>query len=700
MPHTYKYILILLLAVVAGGVFGQTFPTNPTYPGQQQQRPTFGRDTNLNKPAKVLTPDEELDSLRKREDHKKDTIIFNSKFIRVTTDALLNDSTQVFKLDTTLANFENYSPLYQPRHPYIGLGSLGLPARPLLFEPPKTIGFDVGQHMLDIYMLKPEDIQYYKARVPYTSLYLISGGQSEEIFKATQTQNINPQLNVGFNLNFSGPHGFYAHQNANDFSAAVFSWYESKSKRYNLLANLIFNNVKAPENGSPVGDEFNRGASASFDQIDDPTKLINSANNWTSAGFYIKQFYYIGKLDSAKKSKGDIWKVLPTQRVSYTFYYNTTAYKFLQNEPDPYHVFPDYYFSSTESKDSLTVQHIQNAFSYSFYLRGNSVGFIKNEAKIDLSLTQDIYHYQQFVADSTVSNTYGKIIQESKMQDNAFQDITLKGKIGYRFSNRILLDASLAQIAAGRDFGDYLYDAKITLAGNKKAGKVLLEAYTQSSTPPLVYTDWISNHYIFHDSFKNQKTTSLSFTYTNDPLRLDLKAEYFLVNDYLYFNAQPNGIDATPTQFGTPINLLKISLGKSFTWRRWHFDDFVVYQKTDNANVLRTPQAYNYSSLYYSKLFFNVLNSNIGINVRYNTPYVAPSYAVGLGQFYNNTPNLTFSSYPVATVFFKATLVRTNIFVMYDYANKGLFSKGYYMVNRYPGPDRLLKFGVSWSFYD
>jgi hypothetical protein len=304
------------------------------------------------------------------------------------------------------------------------------------------------------------------------------------------------------------------------------------------------------------------------------------------------------------------------------------------------------------------------------------------------------------VADSTVSNTYGKIIQESKMQDNAFQDITLKGKIGYRFSNRILLDASLAQIAAGRDFGDYLYDAKITLAGNKKAGKVLLEAYTQSSTPPLVYTDWISNHYIFHDSFKNQKTTSLSFTYTNDPLRLDLKAEYFLVNDYLYFNAQPNGIDATPTQFGTPINLLKISLGKSFTWRRWHFDDFVVYQKTDNANVLRTPQAYNYSSLYYSKLFFNVLNSNIGINVRYNTPYVAPSYAVGLGQFYNNTPNLTFSSYPVATVFFKATLVRTNIFVMYDYANKGLFSKGYYMVNRYPGPDRLLKFGVSWSFYD
>ena len=95
-----------------------------------------------------------------------------------------------------------------------------------------------------------------------------------------------------------------------------------------------------------------------------------------------------------------------------------------------------------------------------------------------------------------------------------------------------------------------------------------------------------------------------------------------------------------------------------------------------------------------------MLNSNIGVDVRYNSPYVAPSYAVGLGQFYNSTPGLTFSSYPIASVFFKGTLLRTNIFVMYDYANKGLFSKGYYMVDRYPGPPSLLKIGVSWSFYN
>ena len=93
------------------------------------------------------------------------------------------------------------------------------------------------------------------------------------------------------------------------------------------------------------------------------------------------------------------------------------------------------------------------------------------------------------------------------------------------------------------------------------------------------------------------------------------------------------------------------------------------------------------------------MNTSIGTDIRYNTPYLAPSYAVGLGEFYNG-PDVTFTSYPKATVFIKATLMRTNLFVMYDYANQGLFSKGYYTVNRYPMEDAQLKFGVSWTFFN
>jgi hypothetical protein len=289
-------------------------------------------------------------------------------------------------------------------------------------------------------------------------------------------------------------------------------------------------------------------------------------------------------------------------------------------------------------------------------------------------------------------------IRKNKVQNILFQNVTLKGHATYRFSDRILLDADIKQIVQGRDFGNFLYDAKLTLAGGNKIGKIVLGAYQQSSSAPLVATRWTSNHFIFDNEFGNIKTTNLSFNYINNSLQLDLKAEYFLINDYLYFTASPGGVDAHPEQLSSPINLIKVSLGKNLTWRKWHFDNYAVYQKTDYQSTLRTPEVYTYSSLYFESTWFKVLHNNLGVTVRYNTPYVAPSYATGLGQFYNG-PNVTFTSYPVATAFFKGTIDSVNLFVQYDYANQGLFSKGFYTVNRYPMQDTLLKFGVSWTFY-
>lgn len=681
---------MLLIFFSATAAFAQV-PT--TYPGQTRN---FSRDTTRTR--KSVSDDELLDSLRRKEEHKKDSVVFTSKFIKVTNERLLNDSTQVFPLDTGLVNFENFSPLDQPRSPRISLGNTGLPQRPLLFDPSKYTGFDIGQHALDPYLLTPSDIQYYRARVAYTNLSLFSASTKDQIFKMVHTQNIRPNWNIGANFNIIGSRGFYPRQNVSDLNAALFTWYESKSKRYNLLANVIFNNLKSPESGSLVKENiFQTG---SFNKLSEPVRLNASSDNWRNNGLYIKQFYYIGRIDSLRKGS-DSAKVLPTQRVAYTFYYNAQQYKFLQNDVDNYHVFPDYYFSSSISRDSVVLHHLQNDFSYSFYLRGKSTSFVKNELKLDLGLTHDFYHLEQHVRDSVINQYGSKILQDVRKNQNTFENVTLKAKLGYRFSDRIGLDANFQQVAVGYNFGDYLYDAKLNLSGGQAAGRITLEAYVQSNKPPLVYSNWISNHYIFvNTDFSKQHTNSFAFNYINDKLRFDVRAEYFLINNFLYFAAKtPGGNDAAPMQAGSPINLLKVSIGKELAWRRWHFDNYVVYQKTDNQNILRTPEVYTYSSLYYAKQFFTVLNANIGVNVRYNTTYVAPSYAVGLSQFYNG-PNVTFSSYPVATVFAKATLYRTNLFVMYDYANQGLFSNGFYQVNRYPMYDRVLRFGVSWTFYD
>jgi hypothetical protein len=709
MPDKFKYILLLLICITAQVAFAQQYnpqrydPNNPTRfdPNNPSNDPRYRRDT-ARVAGKQLTGDELLDTLRKREQRSQDTVIFTSKFIKVTTEALLRDSTQLFPIDTTLTNFENYSPLFQPRSPKISLAAtMGQATRSLLFEPPKTIGFDVGLHALDTWMLTPQDIKYYNARVSYTLLNMYTAGSSEQVFKALHTQNIKPNWNVGFNLNFVGSRGFYASnrvlgQNVSNVNGALFTWYESKSKRYNLLGNIIFNNIKSPETGAILNDSIYTSKAGSFDPSTEPVRLPNTFENWKSSGIYLKQSYYIGRIDTTVRTNSA--NILPTQRVTYTLHYNVNKYDFLQNDLDTYHVFPDYYFSSNRSRDSLTVSHLVNDFGYSFYLRGKSSQSVKNELKLDLGLTQDIYGYSQYVSDTVITEYGNKQRMADRKQEGSFQNITIKGKLSYRFSDRVNLEGTVNQIAVGRNFGDFLYDAKLLLAGGKKAGKIILNGYVQSSSAPLVATSWISNHYIFNNTFANQKTTSLSFNYINDALQLDLKAEYFLITDYLYYESQPGGVDAHPVQLSTPINLLKVSLGKNLSWRDLHFDNFIVYEKTDYQNTLRIPEVYTYSSLYYNAFLFKVLHLSTGLNVRYNTPYLAPSYAVGLGQFYNGA-DVKFSSFPVGTVFLKGTIKNTNLFVMYDYANQGLFSKGYYTVNRYPQQDASLKFGVSWMFF-
>lgn len=692
MPNRLKHILLFLFACAfSQAVFAQ-------YPNQNpNQRQTIYRQDTSTITKKKLTDDQLIDTLRKQEQNRRDTTIFNAKFIRVTNERLLNDSTQLMPLDTGITNFENYSVLLQPRDPKIHLGNLGLAERDLLFTPSRTIGFDVGLHALDAYLLTPQDVQYYRARVPYTLLSLYTGGTTEQVFKVVHTQNISPYWNVGFNLNFIGSRGFYSYQelgqNVSDLTGDVYTWHESKNKRYNLLVNVVFNNLKAPETGSILNDSLFTSVHGSFDKTSEPVRLPNTYENWKSSGIYIKQFYYIGHLDTIKGKAAS--NVLPTQRVAYTVNYNVQKYDFLSNDIDTYHVFPDYYFATNRTRDSLTVTHFQNDFAYSFYLRGK----LKNELKLDLGLTQDVYNYSQYVSDSTTNKNGVKIKQMDRMQNASFQNITLKAKLGYKLSDKAALEGDLNQIAAGRNFGDFIYDAKLLLSGSNKAGKIILDGYVQSSSPSLVYTDWISNHYIFHNSFKNQKTTGLSFNYINDALKLDLKAEYFLIADYLYFASPSGGSDATPMQLSNNVNLIKLSLGKYLKWNDWHFDNYVVYEKTDYQSTLRVPSLYTYSSLYYNTFLFNVLHTSIGTNVRFNSAYVAPSYAVGLGQFYNGA-NVTFSSYPIATFYVKATLQHTNLFVMYDYADQGIFSKGYYTVNRYPQQDHLLKFGVSWTFYN
>ncbi|HWV73223.1 MAG TPA: putative porin [Pseudosphingobacterium sp.] len=656
----------------------------------------------------------DLDSLRKAEEAQQDSIIYNASYIRYTTLDRLKTGTFTVPLDTTLKGFQYYNPQYNPRNPSMNLGNYGLATRDLLFNPSTEIGFRTGFHTLERYLLNPDSIRYYRARAPYSELYFVSGDQ---VFSAKIAQNIKPNWTIGANFNASLARGIFTNQRYNDIQPAINTWYESKNHRYNLLSSLVFNTLNATENGSILNDSiFTAPLENSLDAQEvrlTQQREQRPRNTWTDHTFFLRQSMFIGRLDTLNRGTQE-QQILPTIAVAHTLRLNRKKFKFFKNESDPNGALP---FSESElTNDSTMLTTISNDFMYSFSLRGKSVSFIKNEVKLDVGLQHDLMFYKQgrdslTLEDADASKTFS---------DMSFQNITLKAGLGYRFSDRVNVTGDFRQIIAGRNFGDFHYGASANLLYNNTVGRLVLSGYFQNQSPEYNFE---SMNYTYHkwlnEDLSKIRTTNLSAAYENPRFKFSAKAEYYLINNYTYYKEVDNPNHDSRlfrlievAQHSAPINLLRFTLGKSFTFfERWHFDNYVVYQQSDFRNVLLTPEWYTWHSFYYNTTLVKVINLNIGFDVRFNTPYVAPSYAINVGQFYlpyyggtdvngNEVKPVEFSTYPIVDAWLTATLKRTNFFLRYDYANKGLFSNGYYTVRRYPMLPPGVRFGVSWKFYD
>src|SRR5690606_38109536 len=180
--------------------------------------------------------------------------------------------------------------------------------------------------------------------------------------------------------------------------------------------------------------------------------------------------------------------------------------------------------------------------------------------------------------------------------------------------------------------------------------------YTQNKAPEMIYENAnLSYHSWNQDSLNLDKikTQNLSFAYANEKIGFSGKVEYFLLNNYTYFqeraNPSNNIINARiidPTQ-SESLNLLKVTVGQNFKFRKFHLDNLIVYQKSDAMDILAIPELYTWHSLYYANILYKVMDFRIGMDVRFNTPFNNPNYAINAGQFYNSNQPIEFSTYPI-----------------------------------------------------
>jgi hypothetical protein len=168
-----------------------------------------------------------------------------------------------------------------------------------------------------------------------------------------------------------------------------------------------------------------------------------------------------------------------------------------------------------------------------------------------------------------------------------------------------------------------------------------------------------------------------------------------LVSDLVYFNDS-----AMPVQHQPVVSVISGELRKDFKAGIFHSNHQINYQVSSDNNVIRIPNFSYYTSNFLGFVVVkNALTAEIGFDLYYYTKYRALAFSPSSGVFYNQDVQ-EIGNYPYLNLFLNAKLKRTRFYIKWDNPYAGLIKKNYFHVLAYPTRGKVVRFGLSWSFYD
>lgn len=197
--------------------------------------------------------------------------------------------------------------------------------------------------------------------------------------------------------------------------------------------------------------------------------------------------------------------------------------------------------------------------------------------------------------------------------------------------------------------------------------------------------------------------------------RTTLRVEIDEIKNYTYFASSYNTVNDNRVnhaiivkQNNGLIHLLTASISQDFTFGPINWENMITYQNSSNKTVLPVPALNIYSNLYLRFKITHVLRCDFGADVRYFTKYYAPDYVPILGQYAiqtntdtNGSDNrIEIGNYPVANVYANFHLKHTRFFIMLSHFNAGTGRKNYFFTPHYPLNQSILRFGLSWNFFN
>ena len=626
-------------------------------------------------------------------------------------------------VDTLMSGFQNSNDPAGPTGQYNYLGNLGSPRMSRIFFERKEESQFFFTDPYDQTVLRPEDVTFTNTLSPYTNLTYyktFNSRNSEERFKSYFAVNANKKLGFGFYIDYVYGRGMYNNQSTAFFNGGLFSSY--RGDKYDM--HFIFNNdnLKMRENGGITDDRYITDpldmaeGKRQYNSTDIPTTLNKVWNHNTSYHVFLTHRYNLGFYkeipDSLQKLSNDSIETetpkefVPVTSFIHTFEMDLNGRKYITQDNSQNKQFFEHTYFGNDSIDNNRRTSVRNTFGISL-----REGFNKwAKAGLTAFLTHE---YRDFTLPDSTDVSGQRMIKHYK------ENVVYAGGELIKEQGTLIHYKVLGEVAiAGEDAGQFRLegngDLNLRLFGDSI--RLDVQAYIKNLNPIFYYRHFHSKHYWWdNNDLSKIMRTRVEGKISSKRLGTTLRAGVENIKNYTYLantsipvtNAAGETTafknNASVMQENGNIQVFSAILQQKLKWGILHFDSEIAYQKSSNQSVLPLPELSVYGNLYLKGgLVKNVLQAELGTDVRYFTKYNAPDYSPVIGQFYLQNPQnqIAIGGCPMANVYANLHWKRTRIFVMMYNVTQTMGNSRYFLAPHYPISPRILKLGISWNFFD
>ncbi|MCG9880365.1 MAG: putative porin [Bacteroidia bacterium] len=577
--------------------------------------------------------------------------------------------------DTTINQNEIYHPYYRNYGIFQDLGNIGTPGRSMFFTHNRPTDFVLGFNPYQVFYKRPEDTKYYKTKLPYSDFNYTQGQRDVLLFAAKFAYNLSPRLNVGVDYNRVTSLGFYPRQYTSGYFTKLFGSYESKNRRYGLLANMNWNRGLLDENGGIRSDSLFESLTGANKAA--PVQLTRSQSRYRNSILYAKQYFYLGKMNTEIKEEDTSYFMSRNGFIAHTFKYEKDNYFFDNPAGDTSSVlFPanSDIDSSGIFYDSIGSSSISNKLSYAYWTKSNE----RQQSFVEFALSHKYIEVRQMETFRTYNNVIGEAnIERIPKNEN---NIGFKLHGSYCFTGYNQNDFKLAAEA--------LYSNKLFAF----TGGFTNQLYT----PDYTHVYYRSAPFSWNNNYSKINVTNWRVGFQTKQFRHNFYANF---NQYIIANWVYNGLQVNPEQSNKILVVNTLEASKTFQASILFFEHKIWVQQT-NLDLLRVPTFGGFARYYLAgKIFKKVLELQVGAEVFYNTAFYGNAYHPSARVFHLQN-QVQIGNYPMFDVFLTGKVMTAIIYVKYEHANMDWIRTGFYNTPHYPLPVRVFRLGLRLRLYN